>query len=256
MPKISINDRTVHYREWGSGTQVIVILHGWPADSTHYQELGPALAKYGYRIIVPDFPGWGNTPAPEKSWSVSDYRDWVYEFVHALGLTQFHLFGHSFGGRVAIKYAIKYPYDVKKLLLCSSAGIKTDAFTFKRRILKSSATIGKAVFSLPLINRLENIAKKALYRAAGSNDYLNVDGVMKETMVKVVEEDLSPFLPQIHLKTLLLWGTEDGATPIKDAREMQSKIQDSELRTFEGVRHNLPKLIPAKLADAINTFLQ
>ena len=255
MSRIQLDNKTAHYREWGSGPNIIVMLHGWPADSTHYSQLGPDLAKLGYHIYVPDFPGWGNTPPPDTAWLVSNYRDWVHDFVTELAIKQFNLFGHSFGGRVAIKYAVKYSPDLKSLTLCASAGIKPDAYTLKRRALKLTASIGKKALSLPVINKLEQVAKKALYKLAGSNDYLQAEGVMKETIVNVLEEDLSPLLSQIHTSTLLLWGTEDPATPFCDGEKMHRQIKDSTLKSFEGAKHNLVKLIPNKIANAIHQHL-
>jgi len=256
MSKITIDNQKVNYREWGNGDTVILMLHGWPADSTHYSDLGPMLGKMGYRVIVPDLPGWGETSAPQKAWNVSDYRDWLDKFVKELDLKQFVLFGHSFGGRIAIKYAINYPYRLSTLILCAAAGIKPDAQTLKRRTLKMTAAVGKKAFSLPLINKLAPLARKVLYRAAGSTDYLKAQGVMKETIVKVLEEDLAPLLPQLSQTTLILWGTDDGATPITDAHKMNEIIPRSEMKTFEGMKHNLPKLIPKEVSQAIDEFLK
>lgn len=255
MPSIHINNREVNYREWGSGDTTVLMLHGWPADSSDYSDLGPSLGKKGYRIIVPDLPGWGGTPPPEKAWNVSDYMEWVNGFAKGLDLKSFILFGHSFGGRVALKYAIKYPYRLQALILCAAAGIKPDNQTAKRRLLKLTASIGKKAFKLPGVSKLAPIARQVLYKAAGSNDYLKAEGVMKETIVKVLEEDLSALLPQISTPTLILWGTEDGATPISNARKMKEMIAKSEIKTFEGLRHNLPKLIPNDLAEAIDDYV-
>lgn len=254
MPVIQIQGQDAHYRQWGDGKTTILILHGWPADSTHYSELGPKLANAGFKVIALDFPGWGNTPPPPQAWTVSDFRDWVQEFVNKLELNDIVLFGHSFGGRVAIKFAIKYPYKIQKLILCAAAGIKPDPNTLKRRALKLTATIGKKAFELPGINKLAPAAKKFLYRAAGSDDYLKAEGVMKETIVKVLEEDLKPVLSQISPETLLVWGTEDGATPISDAKAMNELIPNVKLITFEGLKHNLPKNNPDKVAEAVIPF--
>jgi pimeloyl-ACP methyl ester carboxylesterase len=256
MSSIEVNKTVVHYREWGSGDSILIMLHGWPADSGHYKELGPLLAKSGYRVIVPDLPGWGNTPAPEKAWNVSEYRDWVHDFITELGFHKYSLFGHSFGGRVSIKYAVKYATEIDKLILCAAAGIKPDPYTVKRRALKIGATVGKKLFNLPLINRIEPFAKKVLYRLAGSNDYLKVEGVMKETIVNVLEEDLSPLMPQVHPQTLLLWGSEDGATPIADAKTMSKLLPNATLTVFEGQRHNLPKNAPELVSHAVSNFLK
>jgi pimeloyl-ACP methyl ester carboxylesterase len=255
MPIQTVRQRKAHYREWGSGEKVLLLLHGWPADSSDYAELGPLLAKSGYRVIVPDLPGWGNTPPPEKPWTVSDYRDWVHDFSQQLNLNKFTLFGHSFGGRVAIKYAVKHAYQISELILCASAGIKPDPHTLRRKTLGSLASLGGKLFRLPVLNNLAPYARKILYRAAGTNDYLNADGIMKDTIVRVLEEDLTPLLPQIHLRTLLVWGSEDGATPLSDAKKMHDLINGSKLVVHEGERHNLPKNAPELVVKSLIEFL-
>src|SRR3989338_6126457 len=143
MPNVSVKGQNVHYREWGNGNITLFLLHGWPADSSDYSRLGQLLAQSGYRVIVPDFPGWGKTPPPVSPWTVSDFRDWFHQFHEELQVKKFVLFGHSFGGRVAIKYAIKYPYEVQALILCATAGIRPDPNTLKRRALKLTAALGK-----------------------------------------------------------------------------------------------------------------
>lgn len=255
MATVTVQDRSAHYREWGSGETTLLMLHGWPADSTHYQQLGPLLAKSGLRVIVPDLPGWGNTPEPPEPWTVSDYRDWVHDFAKTLDLKQFYLFGHSFGGRISIKYTINYAPDLQGLILCAAAGIKPDAYTLKRRGIKTIAKVGKATMQLPGLSKLAPFAKKVLYKLAGSNDYLKAEGVMKKTIVNVLEEDLKPLLPQIHHKTLLLWGSDDGATPISDANTMNELIKDSQLIVFPGAKHNLPKNLPEEVSKEVSSFI-
>ncbi len=251
MPKISVQGREAAYREWGSGSQVILMLHGWPADSSDYGEVAPKLAQAGWRVIVPDLPGWGETPEPPQPWSVNDYMRWVQSFVEALRLPPFLLFGHSFGGRVAIKYIISYPYQVRALILCAAAGIRPDPYTLKRRALRLAAKTGKAVFAIPGLRVLGGFMRRALYHVAGSNDYLKAEGVMKETIVRVLEEDLTPLLPEIKHPTLVVWGSADGATPLIHGQAMARTIPQATLRVFDGVRHNIPKLVPEILAAAI-----
>lgn len=254
MPSTTIQGQPVHYREWGAGSDYLVILHGWGADSSHYEVLGPLLAKSGLHVIAPDMPGWGQTPAPASSWSVSDYRKWTSEFLSSLSIKEFVLFGHSFGGRVAIKYCVEHPYQIRALILCAAAGIRPTAHSFKRSALRAIAKIGKPVFSLPLANKIAPFAKKALYRLAGSYDYLKAQGTMKTTMVHVVQEDLSALLPQLKRPTLLLWGSEDRSTPLSDAKIMASRIPRAKLEVFDGQPHNLPKLIPEKIAQSVISF--
>lgn len=254
MPTSTVQGRVAHYREWGQGPQLILMLHGWPANSADYAELAPILAQSGFRVIVPDLPGWGQTPPPPTAWSVSDYMRWVQAFVESLSLPPYILFGHSFGGRISIKYVLQYPYQVRGLVLCAAAGIKPNPYTVKRRLLKRTAKAGQAVFSIPGFRVLAPYARKLLYRAAGSTDYLQAEGVMKETIVKVLDEDLSPLLAEIRHPTLLLWGSEDGATPLSDGEGMAKHIPHASLHVFEGARHNLPKQHPALVAEKVIAF--
>lgn len=301
MERITLHNREIYYREWGNaGEATFVILHGWGVDSSQYETLGPLLAKGGYHVVVPDLPGWGSTPAPPQAWSVSDYAQWVQEFVSTVyhperaqrvegsrtnpvrdrgrssrpisngtnvrGADKLRdssptaqndrivLFGHSFGGRVAIKYAAKHPEQVRALILCAAAGIKMPD-TIKKRALKVLAKIGKQILRVPPLSKFDTIARKALYRIAGSYDYMHGKGVMVDVLVKAVEEDLTPLLPRIKIPTLLLWGTADRATPYKDGQTMARFIPGAKLVTFEGERHNLPKHIPNRLAHEIKQYL-
>lgn len=257
MPTIQVNNQKVSYRQWGSGNTTLLMLHGWPADSSHYEKIGQILSQNkSLTIIVPDLPGWGQTEAPLKAWTVSDYRDWTNDFISALNLKNIFLFGHSFGGRIAIKYSIQYPYNVKGLILCAAAGVKPDPTTAKRTILLMLAKTGKLLFSLPVMSQLAPLAKRVLYKLAGSQDYNKANGVMKDTIVKVLDEDLTALLPQLTNKTLLIWGTEDGATPLADGQLMKKLIPQSKLMIIDGQKHNLPKNAPKETAKHLLEFIE
>lgn len=256
MPELNIRNFKMHYREWGSGgNTTILVLHGWGAASSQYETLGSLLEKKGFHVIVPDLPGWGSTPPPPCPWDVEDYMNWVGDFISALKLEKFVLFGHSFGGRVSIKYSAKYPEKIQALILCSSAGIKP-TLTIRRRITEGLAIVGRILFGFPCLNKFAPFAREVLYGLAGVKDYLRAEGVMKKTIIKVLKEDLASLLASIHMPTLLLWGDLDMATPLKDGCLMEKLIPNAKLVIFKNARHNLPKLIPEKLAIEIINFLK
>lgn len=262
--EINLRGAKIYYRQWGRGEDpTVLVLHGWGVDSSQYEDFGPRLAKHGYRVIVPDLPGFGNTPAPPNAWGVGEYVEWVREFMSAPPLMirggrgsydKIILFGHSFGGRIAIKYALKYRAELRALILCASAGIKPP-LTLKRIGLYCLAKIGKTIFSPPGLSWTGEILKRILYRVAGVNDYLRASGIMKEILQKAIREDLTSKLGSLEVPTLLLWGTEDRATPYRDGQTMARLIPNSKLVTFEGARHNLPKLIPDRLATEIIQYV-
>lgn len=256
MPEFTLQDSRVHYREWGNKKDsAILILHGWGVDSAQYEKLGSLLAKRGLHVIVPDLPGFGSTPAPAQSWGVWEYVEWVRELVSTLCHDdKVIIFGHSFGGRIAIKYAVKYPEQLRALILCAAAGIKP-SLTLKRVTLYCVAKIGRMIFKPPGLNFTGEILKRILYRLAGVTDYLKARGIMKGVLAKTVKEDLKPLLQKIKTPTLILWGEEDRTTPIKDAHTITSFIAGAKLVIFKDARHNLPKQIPEKLAEEIIKYI-
>ena len=71
----------------------------------------------------------------------------------------------------------------------------------------------------------------------GSADYKASAPVLKETMKIILNEDISPLLPNIKVPTLLIWGTNDTATPISDAKKIESLIPDCGLVEYKNSGH-------------------
>ncbi len=168
------------------------------------------------------------------------------------------LIGHSFGGRIAIKFAAKYPEKLKALILTGAAGIKHKP-AIKQQIFFILAKAGKAIFSLPFLNLLEKPAQKLLYRAAREKDYYAARGVMRETFKKIIDEDLTGCLGKISTSTLLVWGRNDRSTPLADGQLMSLKIESaggrSKLKIIDDANHSLPYQIPEKFAKIVSEFI-
>jgi len=250
---ISINNLEVNYKIAGSGP-VILILHGWGGSSDSWIKVIEMLADKGYRVVCPDFPGFGKSHAPVKPWDVTNYKEWLLGFVQSQGLDEFILLGHSFGGRVAIKFSVKYPERVKTLILCDSAGLKSKP-GFKNRIISHMAYIGNIVFSPRLLTRFKNGARNIFYSFLRNKDYVKANGVMKESIKKVIDEDLFPYLSQIKIKTLIVWGERDKMVPVKQSYILKEQIKGSVLELLPDVGHSPHLEVPGKLFKIIVSFL-
>lgn len=213
----------------------IVLMHGWGCNSSTLLSVA-AVAEKTHRVYNVDFPGHGMSPEPAEVWGVDDYTDAIEQLVKKEGLRHPALLGHSFGGRVGILYASRHPQDVSRLVLVDAAGIKP------RRSLGKKARIYafKALKNL-LVGVLGRQGSKPavqqLRRFFGSSDYASASPKMQSILAKVVNEDLTERLPLIQAPTLLLWGTADTATPMRDARLMERSIPGAKLRAFEGAGH-------------------
>jgi pimeloyl-ACP methyl ester carboxylesterase len=106
----------IHYRytEYSSALPVLVMIHQTVSTSVMFEAVMSRLEKY-YRIIAPDFPGYGNSFEPEKVPDISYYADVLLEAIDNLEVQDFHSFGHHTGGGIALDMAVRFPKRVKTL---------------------------------------------------------------------------------------------------------------------------------------------
>lgn len=222
--KITIKDNEINYIQYGSGEDII-LLHGWGQNIEMMKPLGDRLEK-NYRITILDFPGFGKSTEPKESLNIYEYCEVLEELVEKLKIKNPIIMGHSFGGRVGIVYASKN--EVKKLVFFGSPCVRNekDKPGLKVRVLKKLATI-------PVLNKLAAFAKKHM----GSRDYRNASEVMRNTLVKVVNEDLSECAKKINAPTLLMWGEYDTEAPVEDAQKLEKIIKDAGLIVFPNSTH-------------------
>lgn len=220
-------NRFVHYEDNGNKNgNVIVYLHGW---GQNIQMMEP-IAKPFYdthRVIIIDFPGFGQSEEPEYAWTLEEYAECIHTLLHKFKIDNEKavFIGHSFGGKVSIVYALKF--GVKKLILLASP--------YKVKIKKPSKKVLflKKIAKVPGFKTIANNMKMKM----GSTDYRNASPIMRDILVKHVNTDLTDKVKNIKVPTLLIWGTLDDAVPIEDARELEKLIDNCGLVEYEGCTH-------------------
>ncbi len=221
---INVNGVDINYIDYGNKKgEAIVLLHGWGQNIEMMQMLGEPFKKE-YRIIAVDFPGFGLSPEPTHVMNVSDYTVLIEELLKTLNVKEPILIGHSFGGRVSVKFASRN--NVKKVILLSPALRGHDKKGLKIKILKFLKTV-------PGIKNLEGWAKNHI----GSRDYKAASRVMKDVLVKTVNEDLSEDAKKIKAPVVLIYGDMDSEVPIQDTKEYEKLIPDCGLILYEGCTH-------------------
>ena len=239
---MTIKGLKINYKTLGEG-KPLLILHGWGSSSEKWQKIGELLAQKRVKVIIPDLPGFGNSDKPPTAWNLDNYCDFVEEFVKALNLDKFYLLGHSFGGELAVKYSLRFPEKINKLFLLDASCIRTR--DFKKKLLYIISKIFR-IFSF------SSFLRKAFYRfVVGKSDYLSVEGVMRDTYLKVIAEDLSGVLSQIKIPTVIIWGEKDDITPLNDARIISQRIKNSRLEIIPDVGHNPHLENPEELSKLI-----
>ncbi len=232
----TVDNIRINYEQKGSG-DLIVLLHGWGSNIKLFSNLIDLLSKK-YTVVAMDMPGFGESQEPPSAWCVDDYVDFVIKFLADYDAKQVMLLGHSFGGRVIIKLNSRkdLPFTVSKVILVDSAGIlppKSNKKSWRTRKYK----MGKAFLSTKIMRKLAPNALEKLRVKYGSADYVAASPLMRQVLVKVVNEDLEPLLPNIKCPTLLIWGVNDTATPLSDGEKMEKLIPDAGLVKLENAGH-------------------
>jgi pimeloyl-ACP methyl ester carboxylesterase len=214
----------------GASGQSLIWLHGWGQNHGAMMRLA-TLFKGDHLNKIYDQPGFGQTPLIKDA-GTEEYAD---ALIKQLDGTDKHiLIGHSFGGRVAIQAAAKYPQMVKAVILINGAGIpRKRSLRFKIRafILKQ---IGKAAHLSDTLFKTN--LREAYSNKFGSSDYRNA-GKLRTTFVKAVTENLTCTAKQIKAPTLLIYGSEDTEAPPEIGKKYEDAIAIARFEELQGFDH-------------------
>jgi pimeloyl-ACP methyl ester carboxylesterase len=221
----------------GGAQRPVLMLHGWGATVDLVLPLAEWLARLGYPVTALDLPGFGRTPEPPAAWTVHDYAHFVSRFMDASRFTgPVNLFGHSFGGRLGLILGAEAPERLHKLVLADSAGVKPAAPQSARARLNAYKALRDGLKRIGMRGLSERL--RSAYNARyGSSDFNAAQGVMRQTFVNVVNEDLLPYAARVQRPTLLLWGDRDEDTPLSQGKALEAAIPDAGLVVLEGAGH-------------------
>ena len=229
MSQIQIDDIDLHYESYGDKGKPVILLHGWGQNTEMMAFIGEFLKSH-FIVYNLDLPGFGQTSDPPCAWGSEDYCAFLKAFCDEKQVEDPIIIGHSFGCRIALQYA--YRYKVHKMVLTGAAGVR-DKRGVDYYLKVYSYKLGKKILSLKPLQKY----KEQLTKNAGSEDYRNSSGVMRQTFVKIVNEDLTPLLKDIETETLLVFGENDEATPVEKGKLMEKQMKDAALVIFEGDDH-------------------
>lgn len=246
---LKIKDLSVYFQKTGKG-KALIMLHGWGQDVSTFWNVVDLL-KDKYTVYLIDFPGFGRSDTPRHPYSISDYAEVVKEFILREKLKKPVILGHSLGGRVAIRFASRNSDLIDKLILESSAGVKP-----KRDIFKFLLYVPAKAFNyfFPNIFNLKSKLRYKFYKKLEA-DYINA-GNLRDTLKKILDEDLTEDLKKINSETLLIWGEKD---PTKEAslsngKRMYQLINNSRIEVLEDVGHFPHLEKPERFAYYVKDF--
>ncbi len=219
----------------------VVALHGWGRSGADFTGI-----LSGLDAVAIHLPGFGPAGAPDAVWGTEDYARLVAEAIEPFGPVV--LVGHSFGGRIAVRLAAARPELVSGLVLTGAPLVRlapASKPSLAYRIVKVLNRIGLVPDSV-----LEARRKKA-----GSADYNAAQGVMRDIMVKTVNENYDTDLARVTAPTWMVWGENDTAAPTAAGKVASDRIRGARWTVVSGEAHLLTPVLGAAVRAAIEEAL-
>lgn len=257
---------TLFYEEKGdrNGTETIGFLNGVMASTNSWELLCPVFEKMGFRIILHDFKGQLKSDKPEGPYTFAEHCEEARALYESLGVEKIHLIGTSYGGEVAMRFAMLYPEMVKSISVIDSVSELdpvTKGFVLGWKILCDTGD-GETFFQgmVPSIYGPEFIEKnqewlsdRAKALKENPNHYLEGQKILYDTFADDVY--MTDRLSEIQCPALILQGTEDILKPVKFGKILADKIPNAEFLTIPDCGHVSIFEKPGELQSAILGFI-
>lgn len=270
--KAAFEDRLMNIE--GVTTRVLIGGHGPPLVYLHgvgYEGKWPTPAldhlTPHFRIYAPDMPGFGLAALPDSIRSCQDLAIWLDDFTTELGLQELILMGHSFGGWVALEFAVLFNRKLQKLVLVDTLGVNPSLMTFpdifnvypheSLGLIFRDPEFGKRLLGVEAGERGFSLAGQTIGSASISDK-----GRDRRSLSVMAWNPLlyNPKLPsqlrRINVPTLVVWGKHDKLTPIRIGRYLQRELKNARLAVIEGCGHAPTMEKPEALAKIVAEYLK
>ncbi len=252
---VTVAGHRVHYfAEGPANGPAVVLVHGLGGRAEDWRALAPFLANAGFRVYLPDLPGYGRSEKPaDFSYSVPDEAEAVVGFFDALGLKQVDLGGWSMGGGIVQHVAAKHPDRVRRLMLFDSVGIwqvpKWDVRLFTPTTPEELNQLQALLTPHP--PEIPGFIARDVLRISRQNAWV----IHRAVSTMMTGRDATDaLLPRFKMPVLIVWGAEDRIFPAAQAEKMHSLVPQSELEIFRGCGHLAPGQCAAAIGPKVVEF--
>ena len=254
MPYVRAGDIRIHYREKGNGPEAILFIHGDIASWRWWEEVMGLLPEEEYHSYAPDSRGCGLTDKPRHGHSIEQFAEDVDAFADALNLEEFTLVGHSLGGGTALRYAIRYPRRLKRLVLLNpppAEGVKTARYGYPlvKYWQKDKWALKRALKRTAPTHAYDRFFEKIVEEA-----FMASEQVFEGNTRALAEMDVSRKLGRIEAPTLLIAGGLSGWSSLRGIRKIHRAIPKSRLKIVPDAGHSLNIENPRKFVDLLMEF--
>jgi pimeloyl-ACP methyl ester carboxylesterase len=261
MPTYERSGVSLAYEDRGKGYAAVVLLHGFTADRRMWNPVAEVLERK-HRVLVPDLRGHGesDSPADRESYSLAGYAEDVAALLDAAGLERAHIAGSSFGGMIALEFAVTWPERLETLVV-SDASPAHDRPEYDRRFREREDGIARMVDAIARFGPIE--AGRRAAHGVG-DDFLaeatrkryarmNGDGIVGAAHARRNRRDVTGLLArQLTMPVLLCMGRDD---PVYSALAvMAAELPHARKVTFNETGHGVPAQAPGRFIEALEAF--
>ncbi len=246
----------------------LVLVHGLSGSALNWTELAPLLARRR-RLLLPELPGHGGSSPLPAAPNLNGYADRVRQLAALEGILPAPVVGHSLGGSIALRTALRWPDDVAAVVLAASAGIasSTRRTQFWLALLGKTKPGRRIAPHRPLVAR-RRVLRYPVFGYWGASDPAAlseraVEGLLAGPEIHadtlsaaraLVRDDPRQDLHGVRCPCLVLWGARDHQVPVEDAFEYARRLR-ARLRLIADCGHLLVVERPDACLDAIEGFL-
>lgn len=257
----------LRYLVCGEGDPVVLV-HGLGGAASNWVALAPLLEP-GRRLLVPELPGHGGSEPLPAARSLNAYADSLAAVAECEGFSPAVLVGHSLGGAIVLRQAIRRPESVSRLVLAGAAGISSGTLSARyaltitgilkpgRRIAPHRRLVGRSAVLRSLVFGRWGAADPQALPAEVVEAFLSGPARHTDTFSAakaLMRDDPRPDLDRVRCPSLVLWGARDNQLPIGDAFDYTRRLR-GRLRVIADCGHLLIGERPDACADAIESFL-
>jgi len=262
---MDMGNYTMHYIDIGQG-EPVVMLHGMTLSTYSWRNNVQSLLDAGFRVILVDLPGWGQTNIPPEpySYAVDNLAKDVIEMINKLGIDQFNLMGHSMGAGMALYISIHYPQRVNKAIV-----IGAPAFGPPRRLLLTYP--GMTAFASTFFGKWTvKLNMKAMYyddslvvkemineyaRQIRKDGYWNMVSALSHQYFSSKFYEMQSDYQSMTVPVCIIWGEQDSWLPCSTGNKLKECILNSRLLTVPNCGHNPHEECPERVNPIVVEFL-
>jgi pimeloyl-ACP methyl ester carboxylesterase len=260
MDQVEVMGLRVAFERRGEGPP-LVLLHGWPVDSREWRRQLDGLSDE-FTVVAWDAPGAGRSSDPPETFRLSDWADYLAEFIRALDLDRPHVAGLSWGGGLALELYRRHPAVPRTLILVSAYagwGGSLPPDVVKERFelyLRNSELPPEQWVPAVIRTLLTDQATDSMVDELSSMISEFHPAATRAAVRAFAEADLRDVLPRIDIPTLLLYGEEDVRAPKPVWEALHANIPGSKLVVLPGVGHMIDVEAADRFDVEVRAFLR